>query len=73
MEPLTEEVFDVISESGPMDDPIARRYLKELILGLQHIHNRGKAHRDIKLENVMFNDDYNMVYIDHGYVAELKG
>ena len=50
------EVFDLIFETGRMDDPFARRYLKELVLGLNHMHEKGRCHRDIKLENVMFDE-----------------
>ncbi len=30
--------------------------LKDIILGLKHMHNLGIAHRDLKIENILIND-----------------
>ena len=37
-----------------------------MIDGLEHLHNSGIAHRDIKLENVMLDFDDNIKLIDFG-------
>ena len=40
-----------------------------MIDGLEHLHNNGIAHRDIKLENVMLDLDDNIKLIDFGQSA----
>lgn len=38
----------------------------QLILGLQFIHDRGYAHRDIKPDNILITENYTIKYIDFG-------
>lgn len=51
------ELFEVINvENGgptPLSEPMARSYFKQLVSGLRHCHDRGVAHRDMSLENVI--------------------
>ena len=40
-----------------------------MIEGLEHLHNNGIVHRDIKLENLMLDFDDNIKLIDFGQSA----
>ena len=62
------EVFDLLLETGKLPYPVARRLFKEMLLGLQYIHSNGKAHLDLKLENMLFRDNHHIVIIDMGFV-----
>ena len=42
------------------------RYLHIIISALQYLHSKGIAHRDIKLENIVFSQDYVPKLIDFG-------
>ncbi|MFK7873907.1 MAG: protein kinase [Oligoflexales bacterium] len=44
--------------------------LKQLSLALSKIHQRGLVHRDIKLENILIDDDLNICLIDFGLAQE---
>lgn len=44
----------------------ARDLFWQLAAGVSHIHSRGVAHRDLKLENVLFDDFGNLKVADFG-------
>ena len=67
------EVFDLIFETGALPAPIVRRLFRQMLMGVQHMHSRGKAHRDLKLENMMFGRGNKLVLIDFGFVCDLHG
>jgi WD40 repeat protein/tRNA A-37 threonylcarbamoyl transferase component Bud32 len=43
----------VVKESGPLDPALACTLIRQAALGLQHAHERGLVHRDIKPQNLM--------------------
>mmetsp|Transcript_26638 Transcript_26638/g.54543 ORF Transcript_26638/g.54543 Transcript_26638/m.54543 type:complete len:578 (+) Transcript_26638:31-1764(+) len=47
--------------------------LAEVTLGLEHLHERGFIHRDLKLENIMLDAVGHVKIIDFGLAAELTG
>lgn len=40
--------------------------IKQLVTGLTCIHNSGFAHNDIKLQNIMYDNQHNFYFIDFG-------
>lgn len=67
------DLFDFIVDVTPFSDQIARFYFHQLIEGLEHIHNKGFVHRDLKLENLLLDADFNLKIVDFGFAAPLKG
>lgn len=57
----------------PIDSETAERWLKELLLILQTVHEQGILHRDIKPQNIIFKPDGNLALIDFGAVHEGTG
>ena len=43
----------ILDSYGPLDIQIARFYLAELVLAIEHLHSLGIVHRDLKPENIL--------------------
>ena len=80
------EVFDYVKISGRFSEEVARIYFRILIesnlslpispkcqLALEHCHQNGVAHRDLKLENLLFDDNFNLKIADFGYATSIRG
>jgi len=67
------DVYELVKKSGPIEQGLAARYLKQAIIGLAYVHGRGILHRDIKPENMMLThrDPYRaeLKLIDFGLAA----
>ena len=66
-------LFDFIKYSGKFNEKTCRHYLKQILLGVHHIHKNGYAHRDLKIENILFDLNYQAKIIDFGFSSPLKG
>jgi len=49
------ELFDQVIDRGSnaMPEEVAKGFMRQLLVGVNHCHERGVAHRDLKLENVL--------------------
>lgn len=47
------ELFNIIEINNKLHEDIAKRYFKQIVLGLQYLHSLGIGHRDMSLENIM--------------------
>jgi len=47
------DLYKVVSTQGPLDVRRACGYIRQAALGLQHAHERGLVHRDIKPHNLL--------------------
>jgi serine/threonine protein kinase len=61
------ELFDHIEEAGPMGEPHAKIMFLQLISALEHLQSLGIAHRDVSLENILYDASTNhFIVIDFG-------
>ena len=67
------ELFDYVAVSGRFSDKLARHYFRQLIDALEFVHGKGFAHRDIKAENVLLGDNYELKLADFGFSAPRTG
>ena len=73
---------DLIAKKGlaSSDDTLARTYFHQLVNGIEFLHTNGIAHLDIKPENLLIGDDYNLkitdfdsCYMKNDHLANRKG
>ncbi len=55
-----------VLDRGPLDGSTAWRYLREVGAGLQHAHDAGITHRDLKPNNVLIHSDGRALLADFG-------
>ena len=63
----------VLSERGPLPEPIARRVLGQLAVALDHIHGRGLIHRDLKPNNMLLTRSGVVKLTDFGLATVAQG
>src|SRR5262249_6213353 len=54
---------------GPLPAVEACDYVRQAALGLQHAHERGMVHRDVKPDNLMLTADGTVKLLDFGLAA----
>ena len=66
------DLFDFISDNGPLKEELAKKIFRQLIETVQKIHAAGVIHRDIKDENILIDTQtHNVKIIDFGSGARL--
>jgi calcium-dependent protein kinase len=64
------ELFERLDKSGPLSEAVAARIIRQVLLAVAHIHQKGFVHTDLKLENILFasdDDDSDIKLIDLGF------
>lgn len=54
----------------PVDS--ARRFLNQLMNGVDYLHSRGVAHRDLKPENLLLDENDNLKISDFGMATMFR-
>ncbi|XP_043927349.1 hormonally up-regulated neu tumor-associated kinase [Protopterus annectens] len=55
-----------IYEKKRLEEQEARKYIRQLIQAVEHLHRFGVVHRDLKIENLLLDEDNNIKLIDFG-------
>ena len=67
------ELFDYISKKDRLQEDEASSFFYQMINGVEYIHSKGIAHRDLKLENLLLTEDNVIKIIDFGLSHEFNG
>ncbi len=57
---------NLLNQRGPLPPAEACSYIRQAALGLQHAHERGMVHRDIKPQNLMVTSERQVKILDFG-------
>eukprot|EP00967_Tisochrysis_lutea_P027395 scaffold31757_cov27-Tisochrysis_lutea.AAC.1 len=47
------DLYELVSSAGRLEEVTARKHMREILSGVEHLHAMGVVHRDIKLENIL--------------------
>ena len=68
------EIFDyMVAANRGLLERHAKFVFKKILEGVQSCHLSGICHRDIKMQNILLDDDFNPKICDFGFATELKG
>jgi len=66
------DLFDYIALPGAFSEKVARYYIQQIFEGLKYAHSKGICHRDMKLENLMLDSNFDAKIIDFGFATEIN-
>ena len=64
-------VLSVLEEFGPFTDEVTSSYSRQILNGLEYLHNAKVVHRDIKSANILLHSDGNLRLADFGAAVQL--
>ena len=65
-------LFELLAPGRVEDESIIMLMAKEILTALEYLHNQGKIHRDLKLQNVLLNTNGQVKLTDFGVSTQLS-
>jgi calcium-dependent protein kinase len=67
------DLHDLVHVAKVLPNDVALRYFRQIVSGVDFMHDRGLAHRDLSLDNILLDDDNNALVSDFGTAVNLPG
>ncbi|KAM0545609.1 hypothetical protein ACHAPJ_011224 [Fusarium lateritium] len=68
-----DELYNHLLENGPLPVPKVQKIFTQLVGAVSYVHNNSCVHRDLKLENILFDKHENVKLVDFGFTREYEG
>lgn len=66
------DLFEIVLKNEGLNENLTRFLAQQLVSAISYLHKGGKAHRDIKLENILLDARYNCKLADLGFATEVS-
>lgn len=60
------QLYDVILKNSKISEERARKYFRQLLSAIEYLHKNCIVHRDLKIENIVIDQNDNLKLIDFG-------
>ncbi|KAL4722164.1 hypothetical protein ACLX1H_010939 [Fusarium chlamydosporum] len=68
-----DELYNHLLEHGPLPVEKVQKIFTQLVGAVSYVHNQSCVHRDLKLENILFDKHENVKLVDFGFTREYEG
>ena len=66
------DLLKYVRTKGPLPETEARGIFRQVVYGMGHVHSRSVLHRDIKLDNILLDQDHSVKICDFGVSKIMK-
>ena len=67
------DLFRYIENFGSLPEPVMKSYVIQLLKAVNAMHRVGVCHRDLKLENLVLDSNFNLKITDFGLACDIVG
>ncbi|KAM0487076.1 hypothetical protein ACHAPX_000344 [Trichoderma viride] len=68
-----DELYNYLLDHGPLPMPKVQKIFAQLVGAVSYVHMQSCVHRDLKLENILFDTHENVKLVDFGFTREYEG
>ena len=72
MDYYPDEFFNFCVNMGAMGEDAGKFFLSQLLDTLEYVHNKNICHRDLKIDNMLIDEDLNIKLLDFGLSCQTK-